>query len=114
LLLVTGYNESMYWTPGGKSEKAENHEEVLRRELYEELDIHLVKLKYYLDYESINDITKMKQKVYCYIVEFKGNIKPKKEIKTARWFSKVEIGKINVPKSISNYLLPKLVEDKLI
>ena len=114
LLLVTGYAESFYWTPGGKVDEKEDHEEALKRELYEELNIYLVKLKKYLEYETLNEITNKKQKIYCYLVKFNGEIKPKGEITKCIWCSRKEIKEINASKGVFNYLLPKLIKDNLI
>ena len=40
LLLVTGYDGSFYWTPGGKVDSKEKHEQTLIRELEEELSVN--------------------------------------------------------------------------
>jgi len=116
VLLVTGYDESFYWTPGGKIKSNENHKSSLARELKEELSIKLTDMNPYLIYKSINEITKKKQKVHCYLIKYSEKIKPKKEITRILWYSKkdFEKGIPKISKGIEKHLMPKLIQDNII
>ena len=57
LLMVTGYDESFYWTPGGKINDNENHETCLKRELAEEPGVELVSMKHYTTFILPNEAT---------------------------------------------------------
>jgi len=116
LLLITGYDELFYWTPGGKIDANESHKEALKRELNEELSIKPTSIDFYLSYGTINEITKEKQKVYCYLARIIGQPKPKKEITKVLWYSKknFEADTPKLSKSIKEYLIPKLIGDGLL
>jgi len=116
LLLVTGYDESFYWTPGGKISSNENHKSSLTRELEEELSIRLTHMNSYLIYKSTSEITNKKQKVHCYLIKYSGKIRPKKETTKILWCSKqdFEKGIPKISKGIEKYLIPKLIRDSVI
>jgi 8-oxo-dGTP pyrophosphatase MutT (NUDIX family) len=115
LLLVTGYDESFYFTPGGKSKEKEPHEKTLKRELKEELDITLTSMKFYYEYVAFNEIIKKNQKCYCYIVKYEGSEKPQKEITKLLWYSKQNFKNKKPKVSIgTGYLILKLIQDNLI
>ena len=114
LLLVTGYNEIFYWTPGGKVKNREEKENTLKRELNEELKIKAVSIKPYLKYKSIDEINKIKTDIYCYLVSFQGIIRPSKEITKYIWMPREDIKKIKISEGIVNNLIPKLIKDNLI
>jgi len=116
ILLVTGYAETVYWTPGGKRDDNKKRTETLKRELEEEISVKIKKIIPYFSYNGINEITKEKQKVYCYIVEISEKIIPKKEITKAKWFSKsdFEKGKVKLFPEMQKNLIPKLIKDRLL
>jgi ADP-ribose pyrophosphatase YjhB (NUDIX family) len=116
LLLVTGYDKSFYWTPGGKIDSGENHKQTLIRELGEELSINPTDISHYLTYEAVNEITKKKQKIHCYLIKYKGKPNPQKEITGILWYSKQNFKKRipKISKGIEKYLMPKLIQDNLI
>jgi ADP-ribose pyrophosphatase YjhB (NUDIX family) len=116
LLLVTGYEESFYWTPGGKLNKNETYKSALARELKEELAIKLKDIKPYSSYEAFNEITKKKQKVNCYLISYTGIPKPKGEITRIFWYSKQNFNKKypKISKGIEKYLIPQLIKDSLL
>ena len=113
LLLVTGYDEKFYWTPGGKIEGEESHETCLKRELYSELNIKLTSFKHYLSIILPNEIKGGMQKNHHYLVQFKDKIKPKQEITKTMWYSRQDfINKsISVPEGFVNEVIPKLIRD---
>ena len=113
LLLVTGYDEKFYWTPGGKIDEEESHETCLRRELYSELNIKIISFKHYLTITLPNQIKGGMQKDHYYLVQYNGKIKPKKEITKTIWYSKQNfINKdIPLPEGFANGVVLKLIED---
>jgi len=116
ILLVAGYDESFYWTPGGKAEKGESHEKTLKRELKDELFIDIISMKNYIVYEAISEITGKRQKIYCYLVSYEGNYNPQKEITKIFWYSKQNFQDDNpkIAKGIKENLIPQLIKDKLV
>jgi len=116
ILLVTGYDESFYWTPGGKVEPGESHKEAMKRELKEEISVKLVEMRPYCAYKATNETTGQPQKVHCYLVEIKGTPSQKAELTKSMWCSSQDIltGKTKVSKRISSQLLPRLMKDKIL
>lgn len=116
LLIITGYDESIWWTPGGKAESGEDHEKALRRELKEELDVDVDEMKKYDEKLVINSMTNKPQKVYFYIVKISGEIKPAAEITKFYWLSTIEAkaGKFKLSEVMTGYVIPKLIKDKLL
>src|SRR3989344_3033265 len=115
ILLVTGYDESFYWTPGGKAEKNEREEDALKREIKEELNLNIISLKKCMKYIEKNITTKEPMEVCCYLVETSGILKPQKEITKFIWAKKEDIlsKKIILEKNIRDNLFPKLIRDNL-
>lgn len=71
--------------PGGKREKNESDIETLRRELFEELDVQLVSAQFIGGYDDFDEPPIHMQ---TYIVEVKGQMRCKNEIKEAIWIDK--------------------------
>ena len=109
ILLVGNEKHSLFWTPGGKKEDAESHEDTLKRELQEELKLTVVSITPYFSYVILHDFLHEKQNVYCYFVVYSGNPIPSQEITKWGWFSKQELPELTA--GIRLYLIPKLVED---
>ena len=112
LLLITGYDEKFYWTPGGKIEGKESHETCLKRELYSELNIKVTSFKHYLTVMLPNQIKGRMQKNHYYLVQYNGKIKPKQEITKTIWYSKQNFldKDISVSEGFVNKVIPKLIE----
>ncbi|MBR9706192.1 NUDIX domain-containing protein [Candidatus Pacearchaeota archaeon] len=116
VLLVTGYDEKFYWSPGGKVDGEEAHEKCLKRELKSELNVNLISLKKYAEYESINEIKNKIQKSHYYLVQIEGEPKPGDEVTKIIWYSKQNFLKKDpkVSKGNENFLIPKLLQDNLL
>lgn len=116
VLLVTGYEESVYWTPGGKKENLnENDEITLGRELSEELNIKVLEANFFMEYQHPTREGKSAA-TRAYLVNWEGEILPQKEITKADWFGKTEL-KTNSPtisSSAREFLFPKLIEAGLL
>ena len=113
LLLVTGYDEKFYWTPGGKIDGVESHETCLKRELYSELNIKVTSFKHYLTITLPNQIKGGIQKNHYYLVRYNGKIKPKQEITKTIWYSKQNFldKDISVSEGFTNEVIPKLIDN---
>ncbi len=113
LLLVTGYDEKFYWTPGGKIDGKESHETCLRRELYSELNIKVISFKHYISITLPNQIKGGMQENHYYLVQYNGRIKPKQEITKTIWYSRQNFSDKDLPVSegFANKVIPKLIED---
>lgn len=116
ILLVTGYKEVFYWTPGGKLDPKESHEVALKRELNEELKVGTISITPYFSYEAKNEINGELQKVHCYFATYEGDPKPQKEITRFIWYSKQNFLDKNprVSEGIATHLIPKLIEDGIL
>ena len=116
ILLVTGYEEKFYWTPGGKVEDGESHKSCLGRELVTELGIEPTSIKHYATIEMQNEVKGGMQRNHYYLVHYTGNIKPASEVTKVIWYSRQNFLDKNprVSEGIATHLIPKLIEDKLL
>jgi len=116
ILLVTGYEEKFYWTPGGKVEKRESHENCLKRELKSELNIEIISLKHYVTCKLINEVKNQVQKNHYYLIQTKNIPKPSGEITKMIWRSKQDFltKKLRISKGVETYLIPKLLQDNIL
>ncbi len=113
MLLVTGYDELYYWTPGGKIEEGEAHEACLRRELKSELNIEMTSLKHYGTYKLINKVENEMQVNNYYLVQYEGEFKPGDEITKTIWYSKQNFldKSPRISEGVETTLIPKLIQD---
>ncbi len=113
LLLVTGYNVDYYWTPGGKIDEEEDHEQALKREMKEELGIDITHLRLFTQMDYHNPQSGKMQTSYYYLVGVEGELKPDKEVTGYRFFNAEEIPHF-VHFINDQNLLSKLFEEKLL
>ena len=96
--------------PGGKRKGNETDFQTLKRELWEELDVELVKAEFIGGYDDIAVFSDEPIHVQAYIAEVKGEINCKNEIKEAIWIDKnYEKQNIEVGSILGKYVIPELV-----
>ena len=93
LLMVKGKGYEELWTPGGKIKPGENDEECLRRELKEEINADLVKMKFFKEYSGKSFYQEGITKQRVYIASVKGKIRPGAEIEDFVWLSRQDFEK---------------------
>ncbi len=97
--------------PGGKRKDNETDFETLKRELFEELDVELVKMEFIGGYDDVAVFSDEPIHVQAYIAEVKGEITCKNEIKEAIWIDKnYEKQNIEVGSILGKYVIPELVK----
>ena len=107
---VKGHAE--YIIPGGRPEGDETHEQTLRRELYEELNINLSSYKRFGSFTETAVFENIPIFMDVYFVTYEGNPTPKSEIKELVWITKdykqqgVELGSV-----LGRHIIPKLVAE---
>ncbi len=94
LLLVTGYEAKYYWSPGGKVDEGEDHEQTLRREVREELGVELADLKFYTQIEYVNPANNKLQTSHYYLATMIGEPTPSQEISGYKFFDASELPKV--------------------
>lgn len=118
LLLVSGQNIPIFWSPGGKIDEGESLEDCLRRELLEELQVGIKSLKFYdhikIEAAKFGDVNFNPSDNHYYLVEVSGEIKPSSEIDIIRWFSKEDIKDPMLQPAYRDIIFPKLIKDGLI
>ncbi len=90
ILLVTGHDMDLYWTPGGRIEDGEDHKTTLRRELQEELGVELVQMTPFVTYKAPRTTTGEMRTVYIYFADITGEPVPAEEIKAFVWYGLAE------------------------
>lgn len=116
ILLVKDKFASHIYPPGGSIKKYEDHEQALRRELLEELNVELTGKELYTDFNLINKVYNVSQIDYYYIVSISGNPTPSSEVCDFGWYGLDEIlsGNMEIPPANLEFLFPKLKKDKLL
>ncbi len=119
-LLVSKDFGSTKWTIlGGKIEAGETHIECLKREMVEELSAKIeVNPKIYKEapaFPAANDPGKTVKHFY-YFCKFITEPKLTSEVEFLHWLSKknVEDGKFEFSEATKNFLLPSLIQDKIL
>jgi len=111
-----GFYKDFYFTPGGGIETGESDMEALVRELGEELGIVPTETEKNMDYVAKAWDGGM-QRVNCYLVKsYKGELKVSGEIGEIYWYGKEDFEKNELPisPSMAEFLIPKLIEVKLL
>jgi A/G-specific adenine glycosylase len=91
----TGLMAGLWEFPGGKVEQGESPEEALRRELKEELDVHVDALEHLLTIPHA--YTRFQVQLHCFSAEFKGDIPHLKSAVEGRWVPVHELGEFAFP-----------------
>lgn len=102
--------------PGGKRKENETDFETLKRELYEELTVELVKAEFIGGFDDIACFSNINEPIHVqtYLAEVKGDIVCNNEIKEAIWIDRnyreqgIKVGSI-----LGEYVIPNLVEKGL-
>lgn len=94
ILMALNRGNDTYYIPGGKREGSEINEEALIREVKEELDIDLIPetIKYYgiFEAQAHNKPAGIIVRMTCFTADFKGEIKPSKEIQDIAYYTYVQ------------------------
>ncbi len=91
LLLVTGYGAGYFWTPGGKIDEGEDHEQALRREIREELGVEILGVQFFTEMEYENPVSGKQQTSYYYLASMEGEPVPAQEISDCKFFDATQI-----------------------
>lgn len=111
ILMVRKRGSEVLMMPGGSPKRNETHEETLKRELKEELQLNLVSLKYLATFEDLNATRRLPMTMDVYWVKTWGEVYPDSEIKEFRWVGKdYEKEGIRIGNVAKNHIIPKLVE----
>lgn len=97
LLLTRSHGKDAWFQPGGKREKGETDEQVLVREIKEELNISIIpeSISYYATFEAqaYGKPNGVNVRITCYTASYTGVISPGQEIAEAKYFSYNEVPK---------------------
>jgi ADP-ribose pyrophosphatase YjhB (NUDIX family) len=115
-LIVREEGQDFWKNVGGTRKKGEVPNKCLTRELKEEMNVEIVgKPKFYYQLPITYTVTEPKKSldIYLYNIEYKGELKPSSEIVEMKWIGSkdVEKGDLNLAYQITDYIIPKLVED---
>lgn len=110
---VKGHKE--YIIPGGRPEGKETHEQTLRRELKEELNIDLQSYSFFGSFTEVAVFENIPIFMDVYFVKYSGIPTPNSEIKDLVWIDKdYESEGIKLGSVLSLHVIPKLVADGLL
>ena len=114
LLLLKGIGYEELWTPGGKIKFKETDEECLRRELKEEINVKLIKTKFFKQYSEksfYDPDEEVIEKVY--ITTINGKLKPNAEIEKIIWITKDDLKnqKYKILPTTEKEIIPDLIRE---
>ena len=113
LLMLRGRGCVELWTPGGKIDENETDEECLKRELKEEINVDLIKAKFFKEYTSPSFYHTENTTVQrIYIAEIKGDPVPAAEIDNFVWLTMEDFKKHAYPMIpvTQNEIIPDLIK----
>jgi len=100
--------------PGGKRHNEESDFETLKRELYEELSVNLVKAEFLGGYDDIAVFSGIPIHVQVYLAIVEGSIKVNNEIKEALWIDRNYKNEgIRVGSILGDHVIPMLIDKGL-
>ncbi len=101
--------------PGGGPENSESHEETLRRELREEINVALKSLKHFGSFVEQAIFEDGNMTAHIYFAEIAGEPKASSEIVEIKWIGKKEISNgIEMGSVLGKRVIPKLIEEGLV
>lgn len=99
ILTTLSKGKTKYYIPGGKREIGEKDEQVLCREIKEELNVYILKesIKYFATFraQSDGDAEGMIVKMTCYFADFKGKLEANSEVELFDWFTSEDLEKVS-------------------
>lgn len=113
--ILVARKENTFLIPGGKIKRGEKAEECLRREIMEELGVKVISQQYFGDYEdeaALDPGKLVSIKVFTLII--KGEPSANAEIKEVQYINSRNIGKIKLGSVVEKFIIPKLLEKKVI
>jgi 8-oxo-dGTP diphosphatase len=114
-LLIVKTNNS-YLLPGGQPEGVETDQQTLKRELKEELNVDLVKAKFYKTYnfpQALNERQPLELRLY--FAEVSGRFKPQNEVIDLIWINKAAYKQSgSFPKKFANVIFLDLKKDRIV
>lgn len=115
ILLVRAKNYMELWTPGGTPLKNETPTVCLKRELKEEINADLRKMKFLGEFIEISPYTHKEVRNVIYMVDVEGDLKPQNEIEELVWVSRedFENKRYNYVYIIEDEIIPTIIKKKL-
>jgi ADP-ribose pyrophosphatase YjhB (NUDIX family) len=116
LLLVCDDITPFYWIPGGKIASPESHEDCLRRELREELQVELQSATFFMTKKFFHEKAQDMQTIHYYIVKCKGEFTPSMEITKIFWYTRENFtnGEPKTTQVLHAQVLPELLAQQLL
>lgn len=115
IIVVRKIGKEEYIILGGVHDGDESHQDNLKKEAKEELQLNLKNYSYLGRFEDIALFENVPIIMDVYLVDCEGNPKPDSEIKEYLWVSKnYDRSKIKLGTILEKFVIPKLTEQKLL